>query len=111
MCLCLTRLLVALQTIILVGVILLTANTASTYHNWVIFYAFAQFIFGFGIGGEYPVRTLHLCADFVHADMLADVSTMHCASCFESTRDSICKTAAITQQRSHSDKSHQFCTF
>ena len=50
------------QTIILIGVILLTANTASTYYNWVIFYAFAQFIFGFGIGGEYPVsrrRLLH----------------------------------------------------
>ncbi len=44
------------QTIILLGVILLTANTASTYYNWVIFYAFSQFIFGFGIGGEYPVR-------------------------------------------------------
>ena len=47
---------VASQTVILIGVILLTANTASTYYNWVIFYAFAQFIFGFGIGGEYPVR-------------------------------------------------------
>ena len=45
-----------MQTIILIGVILLTANTASTYYNWVIFYAFSQFIFGFGIGGEYPVR-------------------------------------------------------
>ena len=50
------------QTIILIGVILLTANTASTYYNWVIFYAFAQFIFGFGIGGEYPVR---FCAPIV----------------------------------------------
>ena len=47
---------ILLQTVILVGVILLTANTASTYYNWVILYAFSQFIFGFGIGGEYPVR-------------------------------------------------------
>ena len=69
----LTRLLVASQTIILVGVILLTANTASTYHNWVIFYAFAQFIFGFGIGGEYPVRTLHLWFGCVHTGILVTV--------------------------------------
>ena len=40
------------MTIVLVGVILLTANTASTYYNWVIFYAISQLIFGFGIGGE-----------------------------------------------------------
>ena len=47
------------MTIVLVGVILLTANTASTYYNWVIFYAISQLIFGFGIGGECaPSRTL-----------------------------------------------------
>ena len=51
------------QIIILIGVILLTASNGATQNGWVICYAFAQFIFGFGIGGEYPVilGPLSLC--------------------------------------------------
>ena len=44
-----------MQVLILVGLILLTAANGATQNGWVICYAIAQFIFGFGIGGEYPV--------------------------------------------------------
>ena len=45
------------MSIILIGVILLTVSQGSTDNSWVIFYAWAQFIFGVGIGGEYPMTS------------------------------------------------------
>ncbi|KAK9807016.1 hypothetical protein WJX72_010792 [[Myrmecia] bisecta] len=43
------------MSIILAGVILLTASNGPTINGWVICYAWAQWLFGFGIGGEYPM--------------------------------------------------------
>ena len=45
------------MSVILIGVILLTVSRAATDYNWVVFYAWAQFIFGVGIGGEYPMTS------------------------------------------------------
>lgn len=42
---------------ILIGVIMLTVSNGATINGWVIMYAVAQFVFGFGIGGEYPMTS------------------------------------------------------
>jgi MFS family permease len=38
-----------------IGAVLLTAQHASTEKNQTIFYIIAQFVFGYGVGGEYPM--------------------------------------------------------
>ena len=45
------------MSVILLGVILLTVSNGTTINGWVIMYAWAQFIFGVGIGGEYPMTS------------------------------------------------------
>ena len=45
------------MSVILLGVILLTVSNGPTINSWVIMYAWAQFIFGVGIGGEYPMTS------------------------------------------------------
>ncbi|KAL3162223.1 hypothetical protein ABBQ32_009926 [Trebouxia sp. C0010 RCD-2024] len=45
------------MSVILIGVILLTVSNGPTINGWVIMYAWAQFIFGVGIGGEYPMTS------------------------------------------------------
>ena len=44
-------------SVILLGIILLTVSNGTTINGWVIMYAWAQFIFGVGIGGEYPMTS------------------------------------------------------
>lgn len=44
-------------SVILVGIILLTVSNGASINGWVIMYAWAQFIFGVGIGGEYPMTS------------------------------------------------------
>ena len=44
-------------SVILLGIILLTVSNGTTINGWVIMYAWAQFIFGIGIGGEYPMTS------------------------------------------------------
>ncbi|KAL2756884.1 hypothetical protein ACRALDRAFT_2102073 [Sodiomyces alcalophilus JCM 7366] len=41
--------------IMLLGLLLLTASWADTLQGWVIFYAWSLFVYGFGVGGEYPI--------------------------------------------------------
>ncbi|KAI1329564.1 major facilitator superfamily domain-containing protein [Xylariaceae sp. FL0255] len=41
--------------IMLFGLVLLTAAWGVTLQNWVIFYAWSLFIYGLGVGGEYPI--------------------------------------------------------
>ena len=44
--------------IMLLGTIMLTAMWGSTLNSWVICYAFSLFIFGVGVGGEYPMTSI-----------------------------------------------------
>lgn len=41
--------------IMTLGSIMLTAMWGKTLNGWVICYAWSQFVYGFGVGGEYPV--------------------------------------------------------
>lgn len=43
--------------VMLLGVILLTAVWGVTLEGWVIAYALSLFIYGFGVGGEYPMTS------------------------------------------------------
>lgn len=45
------------MSIILIGVIMPTVSNGATINGCVIMYAVAQFVFGFGIGGEYPMTS------------------------------------------------------
>lgn len=40
-----------------IGVILLTAVWGATLNGWVIGYALSLFIYGVGVGGEYPMTS------------------------------------------------------
>ena len=42
-------------TFMFIGGILLTCSTGPTIQGWAIMFAVAQFIFGYGVGGELPV--------------------------------------------------------
>ncbi|DBA76897.1 TPA: hypothetical protein ACH3X1_009498 [Trebouxia sp. C0004] len=46
------------MSVIIVGLIMLTVSNGPSINGWVIMYAFAQLIFGFGIGGEYPMTSV-----------------------------------------------------
>jgi MFS family permease len=41
-------------TIMLIGLVLLTGSGGTTLNGWVICYALSLFIYGVGVGGEYP---------------------------------------------------------
>ncbi|KAI9763274.1 MAG: hypothetical protein M1840_000805 [Geoglossum simile] len=41
--------------IMLTGLVLLTSSWGASLNGWVIFYAWALFIYGIGVGGEYPM--------------------------------------------------------
>jgi MFS family permease len=44
-------------TFMFIGGILLTASNGKTLQGWAIMFAVAQFIFGYGVGGEYPLAS------------------------------------------------------
>ncbi len=39
------------------GLIMLTAMWGTSLNGWVICYAWSNFIYGFGVGGEYPMTS------------------------------------------------------
>lgn len=41
--------------VMLLGTIMLAVATGTTTNGWVIMYAISQLVFGFGVGGEYPM--------------------------------------------------------
>eukprot|EP01117_Protostelium_nocturnum_P013604 TRINITY_DN5094_c0_g1_i1.p1 TRINITY_DN5094_c0_g1~~TRINITY_DN5094_c0_g1_i1.p1 ORF type:complete len:601 (+),score=138.66 TRINITY_DN5094_c0_g1_i1:211-1803(+) len=43
--------------VMLLGVLMLTASWGTSLQGWVIMYTIAQLIFGFGVGGEYPLTS------------------------------------------------------
>ena len=49
------------STFMFIGGILLTCSTGPTIQGWAIMFAVAQFIFGYGVGGETLPRTPLLC--------------------------------------------------
>lgn len=40
-----------------VGLVMLTASWGTSLQGWVICYAWSQFIYGVGVGGEYPMTS------------------------------------------------------
>lgn len=41
--------------VMFLGLVMLTAMWGTTLNGWVICYAWCLFIYGFGVGGEYPM--------------------------------------------------------
>jgi MFS family permease len=44
-------------TFMFIGGILLTASNGTTIQGWAIMFAVSQFVFGYGVGGEYPLAS------------------------------------------------------
>ncbi|KAK9843894.1 hypothetical protein WJX84_006388, partial [Apatococcus fuscideae] len=45
------------MSVILLGVVMLVVSNGTTEQGWVVMYAIAQWVFGLGIGGEYPMTS------------------------------------------------------
>lgn len=41
--------------VMFLGLLMLTASWGASLNSWVIFYAWSLFIYGIGVGGEYPM--------------------------------------------------------
>ncbi|ROT39830.1 MFS general substrate transporter [Sodiomyces alkalinus F11] len=57
--------------IMLLGLLLLTASWADSLQGWVIFYAWSLFVYGFGVGGEYPITATSSMESAVTAGRLS----------------------------------------
>ncbi|KAI1433039.1 major facilitator superfamily domain-containing protein [Xylaria sp. CBS 124048] len=57
--------------IMLFGLMLLTASWGVTLEGWVILYAWALFIYGVGVGGEYPITATSSLENVVSAGRLS----------------------------------------
>ena len=65
------------STFMFIGGILLTCSTGPTIQGWAIMFAVAQFIFGYGVGGEIPSRKPLLCLTCRKRQVLA----VFCLTC------------------------------
>ncbi|KAI0483030.1 major facilitator superfamily domain-containing protein [Xylariaceae sp. FL0804] len=57
--------------IMLLGLIMLVASWGTTLENWVILYAWCLFIYGVGVGGEYPITATSSMENAVTAGKLS----------------------------------------